>query len=68
MSAGYRKGGIDSCQGDSGGPLVCQRKDGSWVLLGITSYGRGCARARKYGVYTDTRKYLNWIKAAAQQG
>ena len=66
VCAGYKKGGVDSCQGDSGGPLVCSRKDGSWVLLGITSFGRGCARAGMYGVYTDTRKYLQWIRSKAK--
>jgi secreted trypsin-like serine protease len=45
--AGYDDGGVDTCQGDSGGPLVVGGK-----LVGITSFGDGCARAGKPGYYT----------------
>lgn len=47
MCAGFDAGGKDSCQGDSGGPLA----QGS-VLTGIVSWGDGCARANKHGIYT----------------
>merc|ERR1712136_670817 len=62
ICAGYEAGGVDACQGDSGGPLVCyQQDDTNWVLHGITSWGDGCAKARKPGVYTRVSKYISWI-------
>ena len=59
--AGYERGGRDACLGDSGGPMMCQREDGKWLLLGITSNGDGCGRAGRPGVYTKVSNYLKWI-------
>jgi secreted trypsin-like serine protease len=58
MCAGYAAGSIDSCQGDSGGPLL------RWYNIkqvGIVSWGEGCAKPNKFGVYTDLTKYEEWI-------
>lgn len=51
VCAGYRKGGTDTCEGDSGGPLLSALPDGQPVLVAVTSFGDGCAKAGHPGVY-----------------
>lgn len=63
LCAGFPAGGRDSCGGDSGGPLACQNENGSFVLTGVVSWGEGCARANKYGVYLDVRTMLPFIES-----
>eukprot|EP00058_Branchiostoma_floridae_P016000 XP_002601488.1 hypothetical protein BRAFLDRAFT_241809 [Branchiostoma floridae] len=58
--AGRRTGGRDACEGDSGGPFAADN-DGRWVLLGIVSWGDGCAQPGKYGVYTRVHYFRDWI-------
>lgn len=59
--AGYIEGQQDSCKGDSGGPLVTKYKK-TVFLLGIVSWGKGCARPGHYGIYTRVSNYLEWIR------
>ncbi|XP_066516250.1 coagulation factor VII [Hoplias malabaricus] len=58
--AGYFEGKQDSCKGDSGGPLVTHYRNTTF-LLGIVSWGKGCARPGHYGIYTRVSNYLEWI-------
>ncbi|CAK3016933.1 Trypsin-like serine protease [Vibrio crassostreae] len=58
--AGYSDGGYDSCQGDSGGPIVVST-NGTYEQLGIVSWGKGCAEANAYGVYTNISYFDDWI-------
>jgi trypsin len=67
LCAGRRDGGVDSCQGDSGGPLVWWRSDDDPVLVGVVSFGQGCARSLKYGVYTRVSAYQAWITGVIAQ-
>ncbi|HYX45365.1 MAG TPA: serine protease [Sphingomicrobium sp.] len=53
--------GMDACQGDSGGPLILTY--GEPVLVGVVSWGMGCADGSHPGLYAriDRSNYLNWI-------
>ena len=52
ICAGILAGGTDACQGDSGGPLQTDAAPPATRLVGIVSFGAGCAKPGKPGVYT----------------
>jgi secreted trypsin-like serine protease len=58
-------GGIDTCQGDSGGPMFRRDANNAWIQVGIVSWGDGCARRGKPGVYTEVSAFASKIAAAA---
>ncbi|XP_063389902.1 trypsin-7-like [Cydia fagiglandana] len=55
--AGFLNGTKDSCQGDSGGPVIYNGK-----LIGLVSFGVGCALPDQPGVYSRIPYVRDWIR------
>jgi secreted trypsin-like serine protease len=70
VCAGFPEGGVDTCQGDSGGPMFGRASTGEWRVVGATSWGEGCARPGKPGVYARVgdATLREWIRSHAPDG
>jgi trypsin len=70
ICAGFPQGGVDTCQGDSGGPMFGHAADGSLRVVGSTSFGEGCARPGKPGVYARVgdSELREWIRSQDPDG
>ncbi|XP_053611401.1 serine protease snake-like [Plodia interpunctella] len=71
LCAGVLAGGVDSCQGDSGGPLQIKMPlpndltdaEGTMsYVIGIISFGVGCAHPNLPGIYTRVSSFIDWIE------
>ncbi|XP_070269884.1 mastin-like [Myotis yumanensis] len=52
--------GRGTCKGDSGGPLVCKWR-GTWVQVGVVSWGHKCGLDNFPSVYARVTSFLPWI-------
>ncbi|CAH2054242.1 unnamed protein product, partial [Iphiclides podalirius] len=70
ICAGHLLGGIDACQGDSGGPLQIKIDTPldarlNWriyYIVGITSFGHGCAHPNTPSVFSRVSHFTEWIE------
>eukprot|EP00091_Calanus_sinicus_P001430 TRINITY_DN11413_c0_g1_i1.p1 TRINITY_DN11413_c0_g1~~TRINITY_DN11413_c0_g1_i1.p1 ORF type:complete len:102 (-),score=14.68 TRINITY_DN11413_c0_g1_i1:29-334(-) len=62
---GYEK---DSCHGDSGGPLLTWEPGHYYSVIGVVSWGVGCADPDYPGVYARVTEVLPWIQKLIRGG
>jgi secreted trypsin-like serine protease len=54
----------DVCHGDSGGPLMSKRPDGTFVQVGIVSWGASCGLGEQgvHSVFTRVSQFTPWVR------
>lgn len=57
----------EACTGDSGSPLVAEDARGGDRVIGIVSFGSGCADDLPVTVYTRVSAYAGWIAETMRQ-
>jgi secreted trypsin-like serine protease len=68
ICSGVSEGGKGSCSGDSGGPLVVALADGTYLQIGVVSWGytadnaAGCSLDAAFAAYTRVARYQDWIQ------
>jgi secreted trypsin-like serine protease len=70
FDAGYELCAIDAptftdstCNGDSGGPLLAQRYGGTWVEIGITSWGATTCSTAEPDFFTRADAVSSWAES-----
>ncbi|KFV73801.1 Hepatocyte growth factor-like, partial [Dryobates pubescens] len=54
------RAGVGACEGDYGGPLACLTAD-CWVLEGVITPSRVCARTDQPALFIRISLYVDWI-------
>ncbi|XP_025897316.1 hepatocyte growth factor-like protein [Nothoprocta perdicaria] len=54
------RAGVGACEGDYGGPLACLTHD-CWVLEGVITPSRVCARTNQPALFIRVSLYVDWI-------
>ncbi len=69
VCAGNWSGIPTVCNGDSGGPLLRQTANGSWVLVGVTSWGPAfCSAIGEPPVFQNVAYFRNWMDGIIRTG
>lgn len=73
ICSGTYGGGKGSCSGDSGGPLMVALADGSYLQVGIVSWGfsgtekKSCDVDSTFSAYTRVANYADWLKSTIER-